>query len=375
MVNIGHRLLILERISQSLSPTSDSPEMIVAKQKRPKPPTITRNMTNSTFRCFITDWDVYKNMHGVTRHEIGEILYSACDEAVRDIIINTEHTFRTDTEEKCLATLNRIVTEHSNPMIHRINFRNIVQKDSEKIQDFYNRLLATAVDCEFSCPNESCKQDLTSENIKDQFVIGLHNPQLQAEILTHIKTLPDLTKIITHAQSYECGIHDQTTITSSATESINRISEYKTSKRFEATNSNASRNANVRNSNPNSRKSTFKKPCIGCGSLLHANHERDMKCPAWGKTCHKCTRPNHFANVCMGKPLNQPDNKHESISSLLVAGITQKNIDTIDKSDNKTTQKNMNTIDKPNNKTIFINSSLSLLQLETTMKLLQLLPP
>ena len=39
--------------------------------------------------------------------------------------------------------------------------------------------------------------------------------------------------------------------------------------------------------------------CSGCGGLAH--DQRDQKCAAWGKRCHKCQRDNHFASVCRSK--------------------------------------------------------------------------
>ena len=35
----------------------------------------------------------------------------------------------------------------------------------------------------------------------------------------------------------------------------------------------------------------------GCGGQPHNR----LKCKAWGKTCHKCYKENHFANVCRSK--------------------------------------------------------------------------
>ena len=37
--------------------------------------------------------------------------------------------------------------------------------------------------------------------------------------------------------------------------------------------------------------------CPNCGK----SHRTDQTCPAKGKTCSACKKPNHFANVCHGK--------------------------------------------------------------------------
>ena len=54
-----------------------------------------------------------------------------------------------------------------------MNFHNMMQGETESIQDFYTRLTSSAVDCEFSCPE--CEVDISYVNIKDQFTLGLNN--------------------------------------------------------------------------------------------------------------------------------------------------------------------------------------------------------
>ena len=41
-------------------------------------------------------------------------------------------------------------------------------------------------------------------------------------------------------------------------------------------------------------KSSFQKKCPKCGG----DHTRKQTCPAQGKTCLKCQKPNHFAKQC-----------------------------------------------------------------------------
>lgn len=39
--------------------------------------------------------------------------------------------------------------------------------------------------------------------------------------------------------------------------------------------------------------------CWNCGRK-HEYHNKEL-CPAYGKTCHKCGKPNHFASKCRSK--------------------------------------------------------------------------
>ena len=57
--------------------------------------------------------------------------------------------------------------------------------------------------------------------------------------------------------------------------------------------------------NPRDQSSTTHKPvreCWNCGRT-HEYHQKDI-CPAYGKTCSKCLKPNHFAVKCRSK--NKP---------------------------------------------------------------------
>ena len=41
--------------------------------------------------------------------------------------------------------------------------------------------------------------------------------------------------------------------------------------------------------------------CMGCEWAKHGSgstRDREQNCTAWGKTCNRCKRTNHFFNVC-----------------------------------------------------------------------------
>ena len=45
------------------------------------------------------------------------------------------------------------------------------------------------------------------------------------------------------------------------------------------------------------------KTCTRCGRLFGEGHLK--KCPAMGKTCKNCSKPNHFAKMCKSQQLNE----------------------------------------------------------------------
>ena len=259
-------------------------------QVRPniQPPQVKPDLTPNEFRKFRIDWEVYKNLTQVPEDQIPYQIYTACESTLQAAIIATEPTFFNMPEDDVLKTLENIVTKASNPAVHRLHFGNLHQSDGESIQAFIVKLRAAALDCSFSCP--SCHHDLAPTHIKDQFIKGINNPQLQADILAKAQTLHSLEDTINYAKAVESALKDQVSLQEDKTTTAMKVSEYK-------------RQSFSNNSGPRNPSSSKKNPakCIGCGSTNHSSiniKERKAKCPAWNKTCHKCNRLHHFASQC-----------------------------------------------------------------------------
>ena len=142
-------------------------------------------------------------------------------------IINSKEDFFQMKETDILTFLETIVTRQSNPSVHRLSFSNITQSDNETIHAFLIRLKSSAQDCEYSCPN--CKFDLSSVHVKDQFIRGLHNSQLQTDILAKSSYLKTLDDVVKHAEAFETAVLDQSALHESS--EAMRISEYRRQQR------------------------------------------------------------------------------------------------------------------------------------------------
>ena len=57
------------------------------------------------------------------------------------------------------------------------------------------------------------------------------------------------------------------------------------------------------NDRKDGRKYTEMKPCTRCGRPFGEGHLK--KCPAMGKTCRTCSKPNHFAKMCKSQQVNE----------------------------------------------------------------------
>ena len=70
--------------------------------------------------------------------------------------------------------------------------------------------------------------------------------------------------------------------------------------------------------------SLAKTQCYGCGQ---DHHEDKSECPTFGKTCHKCSRSNHFVNVCGRIPYRRPFRSKLQGRQTLVNELNQNNCD------------------------------------------------
>ena len=177
-----------------------------------------------------------------------------------------------------LETIESVVTKRANPIVHRMNFGNLTQHESESIQDFLVRLRTLAIDCEFACP--TCAANISTMHIRDQFIRGLNNVQLQTDILAKADNLKTIEDIVKHAEAFETALRDQSQFQHSADVYAARVSPYRKQKQP--------------NFPPN-------KTCNGCGSKEHGipgMPPHHSHCPAWGKTCSSCKRLNHMSVVC-----------------------------------------------------------------------------
>ena len=50
--------------------------------------------------------------------------------------------------------------------------------------------------------------------------------------------------------------------------------------------------------------------CIFCGNKLSKDRKH---CPAWGKKCSTCHKPNHFSTVCKSQNKQKKQSSHVSI--------------------------------------------------------------
>ena len=137
-------------------------------------------------------------------------LYNCIDEAVQNYIINTFPEFFNTHPKNLLDILEVLVTQKSDPMVHRILYLLIVQSNDELVQNHLIWQWSGALDSNFIYPN--CDHDLSNMYIKDQFIRGIYNDVLQEDMLAMAELLKTLEQYISHAEAVETVMQDKNKI-------------------------------------------------------------------------------------------------------------------------------------------------------------------
>ena len=148
-----------------------------------------------------------------------------------------------------------------NFQIHHLEMQHLCQKQGESVEDFYFRIKMQAWKCKYT------SEDDTQERILKQLIAGMTIPKVQCELLSKDGTFT-LAQALDIAKAHEASIKHMRQIQdltpSPATSTIDAVSNNRCHKQ-----------------------------CGNCGSI-HA----PCKCPAYGTTCSRYKKKNHWRQVC-----------------------------------------------------------------------------
>ena len=168
----------------------------------------------------------------------------------------------------------------------------MTQDREEGVRNFAARLRGQANVCKFSkkCSHNPAEAvNYTDDMVRDALIRGLSDSDIQQDVLGHNDqdmTLEDTIKFI---EAKEAGKRSQATLQNP---SAATLSSYK-----------------------QTDKDQHLIKCRNCGKTGHGDgrdvQERKEKCKAWDKTCSKCDKKHHFANVCRSKTKTPSENKRK----------------------------------------------------------------
>ena len=186
------------------------------------------------------------------------------------------------TPDEVFQALEKVFRPESNQTLAHFKFRNLKQKSSQTCDSYMSELRLALPECKY--------RNDADELLKDQFIFGIYNKEIQDHLLGRINKTDNSVKSLYEARKIESKLAQRillgiVTPTALSVEVIKRGFKY-----------------DHRNDDHGDFKGHQK--CDYCG-WSHRRGKRN--CPAYSKECHKCGGKNHFRTVCKSN-----DRKSES---------------------------------------------------------------
>ena len=182
--------------------------------------------------------------------------------------------------DKVLKAFDDFFEPRKNIAFERYRFNMRGQEVGESFEQYVTALRQLAQRCAFNTITED-------EILRDRILFGIKNQQVRERLLREANL--SLTRTMDICRAAES--------TASQIKDINKMSDGTVHVIKKSTNLSAKTKNNVQFKTVATSASTCKRisDCKFCGK----DHERlKERCPAWGKTCSRCHKPNHFAVKC-----------------------------------------------------------------------------
>ena len=184
-------------------------------------------------------------------------------------------------------------------IVERHQFHCMKQQLDESIDSFVSRLREQAAKCDFkyevtytvgtgdAAREQTAVKDITDQMIRDRIVVGMHDETTRARLFRE----PNLTLVTAIEMIRAVEV---------AEEYIQMIKDPKSVDKITAKKSKWKPKPQIKYKPSGNQQQQFM--CGKCGR----QHSKD-KCPAYGKTCHKCKKLNHFSAICKSKRVDAVD--------------------------------------------------------------------
>ena len=201
--------------------------------------------------------------------------------------------FRSEDEKQDINVVLDLWNSHcigqTNIIYERYRFNNRKQESHESIDVYATALRALAATCEFGA--------LKDEMIRDRLVCGITENSVRRKLLQEPKL--SLEKCLDICRSAEAtsahlkAISGQSTSTDKPVDTVNTLDKRRKSKTPPKR-----RSKGPKQPVPEPKEDLLK-CCKHCG---RSHIKQRFKCPAFGKVCSACNKPNHFAEMCKSAP-------------------------------------------------------------------------
>ena len=243
----------------------------------------------SRFRNLMTAMDINNDVRckALLLHYMGDETLNIYESVILPEALEGE----TETD-RVIRAMSDYFSPRSNREYEIFKFRKLKQETGEDISSFFSRLKLLSVPCGFT--------DVNAE-LKSQLIQGCVSTKLRRKALSdQTVTLEQLVAFGRAQEMADIHATDMEGSHNSASSLVNRINtagrKNLKSNKPDFSNVKLKVHHKPKRSSPTSVSS--RKQCFKCGNSYP---HKDTVCPAQGKTCYKCQKKNHFADMCHSK--------------------------------------------------------------------------
>ena len=254
-----------------------------AKPDKLSRPRVSKESTSEDWEYFITRWEAYKTATRIADHDATVEFLEFCENSLRKDLHRSQSNISMATEIDALAAIKTLVVKAENAMVSRMTLLTMTQDREEGVRSIGACLRGQDNVCKFS---KNCSYNLietfnhTDDMVRDAFIRGLGDSDIQQDVLGHNDQDMTLEDTINLIEPKEAGKRSQATLQNPGAATV---SSYKQA---------------------DQQQHVVK--CRNCGKPNHGDgrdtQAKKEKCKACYKICSKCDKKNHFANVCRSKP-------------------------------------------------------------------------
>ena len=253
-----------------------------AKVDKKVRPNISPQMTEENWRFLTDEWSRYKRQTGIKDQQLLDELWSCMTEELRQLAFAEGGSDNLTTEADMMTRIKKLAVVSLHPSVHVVTLHELKQQSDENVKTFAARVKGVAASCGLQkvCTSATCQQVIqyVEETCYHVVLAGLTDQSMKERALTQamMNTIKDLNSLVTWCTADEggrLGIPGST---------IGRIKSGYVKQQTQ-------------------RQS---QKCNYCGGKSHSDESRatrSKECRAFGKTCAKCDKQDHFSTVCRKK--------------------------------------------------------------------------
>lgn len=266
-------------------------------------------------KTLTSKWPKWKNIFDLNMKATGKS--KSTDEEQKIAILLTHmgedaiEVFSTFTEDK--STLDKVIKLFDNFCVPNLNlavesfkFSQITQSTDQSFDQFLTELKNQAENCQFVC---SCKLSYADRIIVDHIIKTIPDKSVQQSLLSQTKTL-SLNEVSQICRAAEAGKNYSEQLSNNCEAEVNYTRSSNKSSKFNSFSKNhfSNKSEHPYNRSYNEPKAYY---CKKCGTK-----HLPASCPAYGKQCPLCGKPNHFEVGCFKRRSSNRNNNFRTVNEI-----------------------------------------------------------